>query len=128
MIGYVTLGTNDMEKAAAFYDALLGELGASRMMDEETFIVWSTGPSSAALSVIKPNDGNPACVGNGVMVALGVESTDKVDAIHAKALELGGSDEGAPGERGPGFYAAYFRDLDGNKLNAFHYGNASSED
>ena len=122
MIGYVTLGTNDMEKAAAFYDALLGELGASRLMDEETFIVWSTGPASAALSVIKPNDGNEACIGNGVMVALSAGSNDMVDQLHAKALELGGADEGAPGERGSGFYAGYFRDLDGNKLNAFHYG------
>ncbi|MCH8201783.1 MAG: VOC family protein [Proteobacteria bacterium] len=128
MIGYVTLGTNDLEKAAAFYDALLGELGASRMMEAETFIAWGTGPGSPAVSVIKPQDGNPATVGNGVMVALAVDSTEKVDQIHAKALELGAADEGAPGERGPGFYAAYFRDLDGNKLNAFHYGTASSED
>ena len=128
MIGYVTLGTNDLEKAATFYDALLGELGASRMMEAETFIAWGTGPGSPAVSVIKPQDGNPATVGNGVMVALAVDSTEKVDQIHAKALELGAADEGAPGERGPGFYAAYFRDLDGNKLNAFHYGTASSED
>ena len=128
MIGYVTLGTNDLEKAAIFYDALLGELGASRMMEAETFIAWGTGPGSPAVSVIKPQDGNPATVGNGVMVALAVDSTEKVDQIHAKALELGAADEGAPGERGPGFYAAYFRDLDGNKLNAFHYGTASSED
>ncbi len=128
MIGYVTLGTNDLEKAAAFYDALLGELGASRMMEAETFIAWGTGPGSPAVSVIKPQDGNPATVGNGVMVALAVGSIEKVDQIHAKALELGAADEGAPGERGPGFYAAYFRDLDGNKLNAFHYGTASSED
>ncbi len=119
MIGYVTLGTNDMEKAAAFYDALLGELGAGRMMEAETFIAWSTGPKSPAVSVIQPNDGNPATVGNGMMVALAMESTEQVDQLHAKALELGGADEGAPGERGPGFYAAYFRDLDGNKLNAF---------
>ncbi len=122
MIGYVTLGTIDIEKSAAFYDALLGELGAGRMMEAETFIVWSTGPESAAVSVIKPNNGNPATVGNGMMVALAVGSIEKVDEIHAKALELGGADEGAPGERGEGFYAAYFRDLDGNKLNAFHYG------
>lgn len=119
MIGYVTLGTNDMEKAAAFYDALLGELGAGRMMEAETFIAWSTGPKSPAVSVIKPNDGNPATVGNGMMVALAMDSPEKVDQLHAKALELGGADEGAPGERSPGFYAAYFRDLDGNKLNAF---------
>ncbi len=106
MIGYVTLGTNDMEKAAAFYDALLGELGAGRLMEAETFIAWGTGPGSPAVSVIPPQDGNPATVGNGVMVALAVESNEKVDQIHAKALELGAADEGAPGERGEGFYAA----------------------
>ena len=128
MIGYVTLGTNDMEKAAAFYDALLGELGAGRLMEAETFIAWGTGPGSPAVSVIKPQDGNAATVGNGVMVALAVGSIEKVDQIHAKALELGAADEGAPGERGPGFYAAYFRDPDGNKLNAFHYSTAARED
>jgi predicted lactoylglutathione lyase len=76
-------------------------------------------PKSPALSVTTPFDGNAATVGNGVMVALVVDSHEKVDALHAKALELGGADEGAPGPRGDGFYAAYFRDLDGNKLNAF---------
>jgi len=119
MIGYVTLGTNKYDEAAAFYDALLGDLGASRMMEADNFIAWGVGPKSAALSIIKPEDGNAATVGNGVMVAIAMDSTDKVDAFHAKALELGGTDEGAPGQRGEGFYAAYFRDLDGNKLNAF---------
>ena len=119
MIGYVTLGTNKMDDAAAFYDALLGMLGASRMMEAEIFIAWSTGPGSPAISIIKPQDGNTATVGNGVMVAIVVESTDKVDALHAKALELGGTDEGAPGARMDNFSAGYFRDLDGNKLNAF---------
>ncbi|MCH8056384.1 MAG: VOC family protein [Proteobacteria bacterium] len=119
MIGYVTLGTNKYEEAAAFYDALLGDLGASRIMEADNFIAWGVDPKSAALSIIKPEDGNAATVGNGVMVAIAMDSTDKVDAFHAKAMELGGTDEGAPGPRGEGFYAAYFRDLDGNKLNAF---------
>ncbi len=119
MIGYVTLGTNDMDRAAGFYDALLGEMGATRMMEQDNFIAWSAGAGAPAVSVIKPHDGNEACIGNGVMVALVVDSTEKVDALHAKALELGGADEGAPGERAPGFYAGYFRDLDGNKLNVF---------
>ena len=119
MIGYVTLGTNKYDEAAAFYDALLGDLGASRIMEADNFIAWGVGPKSAALSIIKPEDGNVATVGNGVMVAIAMVSTDKVDAFHAKAMELGGTDEGAPGPRGEGFYAAYFRDLDGNKLNAF---------
>jgi predicted lactoylglutathione lyase len=122
MIGYVTLGTNDFDKAAEFYDALLAEIGAGRFMDGETFIAWATDPSAPAVSIIKPFDGQPATVGNGVMVALVVDSHEKVDKLYAKAMELGGSDEGAPGPRGSGFYAGYFRDLDGNKLNAFCMG------
>ena len=120
MIGYVTLGTNNHDKAAAFYDALLAEIGAGRFMESDNFIAWAVSPGKPALSIIKPADGNEACVGNGTMVALAMDSTDKVDAFHAKALELGAADEGAPGPRGDGgFYAGYFRDLDGNKLNAF---------
>ena len=123
MIGYVTLGTNDMERAAAFYDELLREIGAGRFMETEKFIAWAVAPDKPALSVTQPFDGNSATVGNGVMVALVVASPDKVDAIYRKAIELGGQDEGAPGPRGEGgFYAAYFRDLDGNKLNAFCMG------
>ena len=120
MIGYVTLGTNDISAAGAFYDALLADSGATRMMDDDGFIAWSTDMGKPALSVIKPNDGNAATVGNGVMVALVFDSNEKVDALHAKAIELGGVDEGAPGPRGEGgFYVGYFRDLDGNKLCAF---------
>jgi catechol 2,3-dioxygenase-like lactoylglutathione lyase family enzyme len=119
MIGYVTLGTNRYDEAAKFYDELFSELGASRILESDRFIAWGTGMTSPAVSIAKPFDGKPATVGNGVMVALVVDSSDKVDAIHAKALALGGTDEGAPGPRGEGFYAGYFRDLDGNKLNAF---------
>ncbi|RME67854.1 MAG: VOC family protein, partial [Alphaproteobacteria bacterium] len=120
MIGYVTLGTNDLPRAAAFYDALLGVMGAKRMMESDRFVAWSTEGRGAGLGVTKPYDGKPATVGNGVMVALQVDSPAQVDTMHAKALELGGSDEGAPGPRGEGgFYAGYFRDLDGNKLNVF---------
>ena len=119
MIGYVTLGTNDLQKAVAFYDVLLAEVGAGRFMEEEAFVAWAVSPDQPAISVCKPNDGNAATVGNGNMVALIEDSTDKVDAVYAKAIELGGTDEGPPGKRSDGFYAAYFRDLDGNKLNAF---------
>jgi predicted lactoylglutathione lyase len=122
MIGYVTLGTNDFERAASFYDALLGEIGAKRAMEMETFIAWGTAPNTPMVSVIKPFDGKPATVGNGVMVALMMDSKEKVDRLHKKALELGGKDEGKPGPRGDAFYAGYFRDLDGNKLNAFFIG------
>ena len=121
MIGYVMLGTNNYDAAVKFYDELLGSIGAGRFMEDETFTVWATDPGSPALSVCHPYDGKPATVGNGVMVALSVDSKEKVDALYARALELGGTDEGAPGERSAGFYAGYFRDLDGNKLNAFHF-------
>jgi predicted lactoylglutathione lyase len=121
MIGYVTVGTNDMPRAAAFYDALLGELGAKRMMEFDNGIAWSNGQGTA-FSVVKPFDKNPATVGNGVMVAIAVDSKARVDAMHAKALSLGAKDEGAPGPRGEAFYGGYFRDLDGNKLNFFYMG------
>ncbi len=119
MIGYVTLGTNDIAKAAKFYDELLAEIGAKRTMDFDSFIVWGMNPQAPSISIIKPYDGNPATVGNGVMVALAMGKPEQVQALHAKALELGSKDEGAPGARSDNFYAAYFRDLDGNKLNAF---------
>jgi predicted lactoylglutathione lyase len=122
MIGYVTLGTNDLKRAAQFYDALLAEIGGKRTMEFDGFIVWSTGPRAPGLALTRPYDGKAATVGNGVMVALAAGARDKVDALHRKALELGGRDEGAPGPRSETFYAAYFRDLDGNKLNAFHMG------
>jgi len=122
MVGYVTLGTNDPERATQFYDTLLESIGAKRLMEIETFILWGKSFDEACLAITRPFDGEPATVGNGVMVALQVDSQDAVAALHAKALELGGSDEGAPGQRGDGFYAGYFRDLDGNKLNAFYLG------
>lgn len=122
MIGYVTLGTNDLPRAAAFYDALLGTLGAKRIMDFGDFIVWGTSLAKPGLSVTKPYDGNQATVGNGVMVALRMDDKEHVDALYHQAIALGGSCEGKPGARSDNFYAAYFRDLDGNKLNAFYMG------
>jgi catechol 2,3-dioxygenase-like lactoylglutathione lyase family enzyme len=123
MIGYVTIGTNDLVRAAAFYDALLGEVGAKRMMETDQFIAWSVRPGAPGLGVAKPFDKKPATVGNGVMVALEASSASQVDTLHRKALQLGGKDEGPPGPRGEGgFYAGYFRDLDGNKLNFFCMG------
>ena len=119
MIGYVTLGTNRFEEAAKYYDELFSVIGAGRAFETESFVAWSTGPNSPALSIALPFNKEPATIGNGVMIAIAASSTDKVDAIHAKAIELGGTDEGAPGARSDSFYAGYFRDLDGNKLNAF---------
>ncbi|MDJ0852343.1 MAG: VOC family protein [Myxococcota bacterium] len=122
MVGYVTLGTNDPERGQAFYDALLELLGAKRLMEIESFVLWGTDLGEPCLAVTRPYNGQAAGVGNGVMVALRAPSKEIVDALHARALELGGTDEGAPGPRGDGFYAGYFRDLDGNKLNAFFLG------
>lgn len=119
MIGYVTLGTNDLPRATAFYDALFAEIGAGRYMEGPTFVAWAAAPDKPSLGVIRPYDGNPATVGNGTMIALVVDAREKVDRLHGKAIALGGKDEGQPGPRGGGFYAAYFRDLDGNKLNCF---------
>lgn len=119
MIGYVTLGTRDLARAASFYDALLATIGAKRYMETSQFIAWAVAPDKPSLGVTLPHDGHAATVGNGVMVALVVDSKEKVDALHRKALELGGADAGPAGPRGEGFYAGYFRDLDGNKLNAF---------
>ena len=128
MIGYATVGTNDIDRARAFYDDLLGEIGARRVMEfpQNGFTMYGTGARAPGLAVTRPYNGEPAAVGNGNMAALVVDSRDKVDRLHARALELGGSDEGPPGVRGPdgdrAFYGGYFRDLDGNKLCAFCIG------
>ena len=124
MIGYVTLGTADLAKSGAFYDELLGSIGASRMMEEPGyFIAWSRNDQEAALSVTLPFNKEAATVGNGTMVAMVMECPEQVDAFYNKAMSLGGTCEGKPGYRPEGatsgFYAGYFRDLDGNKLNAF---------
>jgi predicted lactoylglutathione lyase len=123
MIGYVTLGTNDFDKSVNFYDKLLATIGAGRFMETEQFVAWATAPEQPGISVTKPFDGQPATVGNGTMIAIALDSPEKVDAFYHKAIELGGTCEGVPGPRGEftGFYAGYFRDLDGNKLNAFHF-------
>jgi catechol 2,3-dioxygenase-like lactoylglutathione lyase family enzyme len=122
MIGYVTLGTNDLARASKFYDALLAEIGGKRQMESDRFVSWSAGEHSPGLGVIKPFDGKTATGGNGTMVALVVDSRDKVDKLYNKALKLGAKDEGPPGLRWGNFYVGYFRDLDGNKLNAFCMG------
>ena len=128
MIGYVTLGTNDLERARAFYDALLAEIGATRLLQlPHGFTMWGTAMNRPGLVVTPPYDGEKAVPGNGNMAALVVDSREKVERLHAKALELGGTCEGTPGLRGPeemGQYFAYFRDLDGNKLAVFRIGPA----
>lgn len=122
MIGYVTVGTNDLERAAKFYDQVLAVVGGKRGMAADRFISWVGPAGGPMLMAMKPFDGNAATVGNGVMVAFAAETNEIVDAVYKAALDAGGTDEGAPGERGPGVYAGYFRDMDGNKLNAIHFG------
>ena len=120
MLGYVTLGTNDLPRAAKFYDAVAAEMGVGRMMEFDQFIAWGEAGGAPGIAATKPFDGNAATAGNGTMAALMVDSTDKVQAVYDAALANGGTDEGAPGPRGDdGFYAGYFRDPDGNKLNVF---------
>ena len=128
MIGYVTVGTNDLERAARFYDAIAAEMGPGRIMEEEGhYIAWGAPAGAPGVAATKPFDGKPASVGNGTMVAFEAADQEQVARLHAIALKHGGSDEGAPGERGGGFYAAYFRDPDGNKLNAFCMPDAAGE-
>ena len=119
MIGYVTLGTNDLARAAAFYDAIAGELDTPRMMEFDGFIAWGKPGGGAGIGLTRPFDGNAASIGNGVMVALEAKDKEQVQRLYDLALANGGTDEGTPGDRGGGFYAGYFRDPEGNKLNAY---------
>ncbi|MEH6556289.1 MAG: VOC family protein [Oceanicoccus sp.] len=118
MIGYITVGANDLEKSGAFYDELFALVGARRIMTDERMLGWGKSPGETMFSIISPYDGNKATVGNGVMVALDVGAPPVVESFYKKALALGATDEGCPHDRGStmGFYGGYFRDLDGNKL------------
>ena len=129
MIGYVTLGSNDLASARAYYDALFGSIGAGRLMEfGENFTMYGSAWGKPAVAITKPYNGEAATAGNGNMTAIVMDSRDKVDAFYNKAIELGGSDEGPPGVRGEegpqAFYGAYFRDPEGNKFCAFRVGPA----
>jgi len=119
MIGYTCVGTNNLDKAVAFYNEFLGILGAQVAFKTERGLGWGIGPDKPMFSVLTPFDGNKASVGNGSMVSFAAANKEQVDALYAKAMALGGKCEGPPGARSENFYAAYFRDLDGNKLGAF---------
>lgn len=122
MIGYTCVGTNDFPRARAFYDALFASIGATRLMEwGDAGAGWGRSMDEPLFGVTTPFNKQPATVGNGVMIAIACRTREEVDQLHAKALELGGTDEGAPGLRGGSFYAGYFRDLDGNKINGFVY-------
>ena len=122
MLGYITLGTNDLDASSRFYDSLFAEINVKRIMagsEEQGYVVWAKDLESTGFSVIRPHNKQPATPGNGNMAAIVADTPERVRALYEKALALGGSCEGEPGDRGNGFYAAYFRDLDGNKLNAY---------
>ena len=122
MIGYVCIGTNDLARATRFYDPLTAVLGARRIWETERFIAWGRSETDSLLALIAPLDGKSATAGNGTMVSLLADSNALVEAVYRKALALGGTDEGPPGERSADFYAAYFRDPEGNKLAVYHSG------
>ena len=129
MLGYTMYGTNDLEKATAFYDAVFKSVGVGRLMEFPTgAIAYGVGFDKPMFAIGAPYDGKPATAGNGAMMSLALDTRAKVDAIHAAAIAAGGADEGAPGVRGEegpqAFYGAYFRDLDGNKFCAFRVGPA----
>jgi catechol 2,3-dioxygenase-like lactoylglutathione lyase family enzyme len=124
MLGYSTVGSNRLPEARKFYEALLGNLEITHMFDHPSGGAFYGKNGDPQLGVLGPFDGKPATVGNGMMVALRAPSRAMVDTVHAHALKLGGTTEGAPGVRGgegSPFYGAYFRDLDGNKLCVFHW-------
>ena len=116
MLGYVTIGVKDMGRAEGFYNALLAEIGAKQLFGQDRIKFYGTGPEDSMLAVCLPYDEEEAQPGNGCMVAIPGGSREGVDKLYAKAMELGATDEGEPGERLPIFYGAYVRDLDGNKL------------
>lgn len=122
MIGYTLVGTNDLARARQFYSELLGEIGAQVAIEGDRVTLYAAQAGQPMFGICTPFDEQPATVGNGSMVTLALESADQVNALYAKALALGGTSEGEPGQRLPGFYMAYFRDLDGNKIALFFGG------
>lgn len=121
-LGYCTVGSNRLEEAKVFYDGLLGLAGLEPVFEHRSGgRLYGTG-RNPKFGVLGPFDGKPALAGNGTMAAFRCESRAEVDALHAKALALGGTCDGPPGERAPNVYFAYFRDLDGNKLSSYFFG------
>ena len=116
MLGYVTVGVSDIEKACDFYGALLGEVGGKQLFGQDRIKFYGTGPGSPMLAICIPYDQKDPAPGNGNMIAIPGGSREGVDKLYQKAMQLGAFDEGEPGERLPVFYGAYVRDLDGNKL------------
>jgi catechol 2,3-dioxygenase-like lactoylglutathione lyase family enzyme len=124
MLAYATVGSNDLDRAKGFYDALLGSAGIVGVFDHPSGGRIYGKDGVFFFGVLGPHNKQPATVGNGSMFAFKFDNRAEVDAFYQKALALGGGDEGAPGYRGPTFYFSYFRDLEGNKLCAFSLGDA----
>ena len=122
MLGYVTVGVSDMERACDFYGALLEEVGGKQLFGQDRIKFYGTSPGSPMLAICIPYDQNDPAPGNGNMIAIPGGSREGVDKLYQKAIQLGASDEGEPGERLPVFYGAYVRDLDGNKLTFCKFG------
>jgi catechol 2,3-dioxygenase-like lactoylglutathione lyase family enzyme len=122
MLGYVTIGTNDIDRSVAFYDAALGAIGAERSFKDGSWAGYKREDEDIDILLCAPHDGARATFGNGSMLAFKAKDRASVEAFFAAALKQGGGDEGGPGVRGeqdPPFYAAYVRDPEGNKLCCF---------
>ncbi len=121
-VSYITVGSNNLEKAKTFYDALLGSIGMKPMFEHPSGGRLYTGKGMGIFAVLGPYDGKPATVGNGSLGGFSFDTAEEIAAFHAKALELGATNEGDPGDRAPNVHFAYFRDLDGNKLCGYKFG------
>ena len=120
VIGYTMVGTTDLARAGAFYDAVFAKMQVDRLFADEKSVFWGRSAAGIKFAITLPFDGEPAAVGNGVMIALRAKDREEVEAVHRTALSLGAKDEGAVGPRGEGnYFGGYFRDLDGNKLAVF---------
>lgn len=120
MIKRIVVGTNQLNHASKFYDDILALMGMQRVWEIENGVGWAPYSNSPTFALFSPFNKSAATPGNGSMVAFKAADRNQVDLVHSKALKLGGTDEGKPGERGSGFYAAYFRDLDANKVCICH--------
>ncbi len=120
MLGYTTIGTKNLEKATEFYDALLEQIGGKQLMGLDRIKFYGTEEGGAMLAVCTPADEGEQSCGNGQMIAISGGSPEGADALYNKAIELGATDAGAPGQRMPFFYGAYVYDLDGNKIAFYH--------
>ena len=118
MIGFVMVGTNDLDKAINFYDSILDVIDRKRVGKTGTYASYAQKNTLEAVEfyVTTPIKNEKATTGNGTQISFYIDSKDKVDSFHSSALSLGAQDEGAPGERYEGEYYSYLRDLDGNKI------------